>query len=436
MFQNWDTSPPVNNSSFWRSNNINVTTSTISITSHEALKPANVVLNMPTLQGVTMQIECGGKPLEEYSLLVENDNIATCWIPTEAGKNFQIAWQVDKNPSLGSKHGSIHCYIDGRKVIQDSYGPRDRHDYIDGLRSGPTSMRPFQFSALRVTDHEISRLLDQSNFKQIGVISIEIFRLSDKSYKVTRKRAPSDSSDESFPDDDCVVHETCKKFGLHYVSLGESQFMRYRRPGASVTQRDYLDSTPSLTFNFRYMSAGLLQAKGIVPASMKLCRASYRRDIKCEWEQEQETTRWQSTTTNDLKAGQANKKHGGFPRQTRTNANRRYIYLTEWTGKYERTSQIARATTSGCKGKRQYQTGNVAGSASFFTWRNHRLDLKVHYYIPSPLCIRLVTILPCIDVWVMDRFAECVVMFWLIVDALCKDCTLFIVVIIPAAESS
>jgi len=129
-----------------------------------------------------------------------------------------------------------------------------------------------------------------------------------------------------------------------WVSLGESQFMRYQRPGAYETQRDYLDSTPSLTFNFRYMSAGMdieyfdkkerrssllrryAPSKGCCASFNELCRASYRRNIKCEWEQEQETTQWQSTT-NDLKAGQANKKHGGLLRQTRTNANRGYIYL-------------------------------------------------------------------------------------------------------------
>lgn len=44
---------------------------------------------MPALQGCKISIFCDDKPLEEYSLEVLNENTATCWIPSEAGKVSQ-----------------------------------------------------------------------------------------------------------------------------------------------------------------------------------------------------------------------------------------------------------------------------------------------------------------------------------------------------------
>jgi hypothetical protein len=64
--------------------------SLISIRQSTPFDPSHgLVVDMPGLHGFHVQIYCDGHPLKEYSSVVENasdTNVATCWIPTEAGK--------------------------------------------------------------------------------------------------------------------------------------------------------------------------------------------------------------------------------------------------------------------------------------------------------------------------------------------------------------
>ena len=141
---------------------------------------------MPKLRGLSISILCEDKTLDEYATEIENDNVVTCWIPSEAGKVseksspqiymihkiqcFTIHWRVDQDSPLRLSSKGFHCSMDGHVLQRLLFPSNIPKGTIDGVRTGPSSLRPFQFSNMNLTgeySHDPISALAQTQLHQM-----------------------------------------------------------------------------------------------------------------------------------------------------------------------------------------------------------------------------------------------------------------------------
>ncbi|KAF8554455.1 hypothetical protein OG21DRAFT_1064395 [Imleria badia] len=216
---------------------------------------------MLSLYGLSAWIEVEGRELEQYGVEEDYDqNQVTCWIATQADKNFSVVFRDNeayREHSLGSSLRLDGSSINGKHLrLPTRIGcfpnfAGDRTVVQNGQTLSATSLRPFVFSKLELTDED--EYLNQSS-AHLGEIRISIYRVE-----------PVDSS--LFPPGASVsghgkVHERSKKAVTHCVSYGQE----VKTETNYVCRVRYLDGeTPLATFIFKYRDSGLLQANGIIP---------------------------------------------------------------------------------------------------------------------------------------------------------------------------
>ncbi|KAF8550452.1 hypothetical protein OG21DRAFT_1419644 [Imleria badia] len=96
---------------------------------------------MITQREFSAWIVCEGKPLREYLVAVDsNASKVSCWIPSEARKNFSVHWR-----DTGSRaYSCAYISLDGFQVpgrFLTGYGETSR----EGVRTGSHTERPFVF---------------------------------------------------------------------------------------------------------------------------------------------------------------------------------------------------------------------------------------------------------------------------------------------------
>ncbi|RXW18283.1 hypothetical protein EST38_g7562 [Candolleomyces aberdarensis] len=183
---------------------------------------------MPELLGFNFWIEMDGDRREEYGVKYSTGleiQEVVCTVPCEAGKEFQILYDV---PSNCQRNYDLVFQIDGKYVdVWDTFIPRigegkgtRRHypKHIEGQSIGQDlkMIRPFQFTRLRSTDDEKYLLRD---ITQLGDITIEIFTLKRLVY------LPEDAACEpkQRQHGTGIVHETHKKLLKSFVKFGRPQ---------------------------------------------------------------------------------------------------------------------------------------------------------------------------------------------------------------------
>jgi len=186
--------------------------------------------------------------LEQYGLEISADGKqASCWIPSEAGKEFCVEWSDSGGltPTCGYvKVDGVEC---GGRFLRDLRRTTSTsHDHVP---TSSTTCRPFCFSAVEVTDDD--SYLDTLASQNLGEINLSIWRGT--------IGPPSNFVRDAIPEDQ-KIHERSKKALVHCVKFGEEQ--QVTRPFYGSTR---LDQAPVATFTFKYRSVDILRANGIMP---------------------------------------------------------------------------------------------------------------------------------------------------------------------------
>ncbi|KAF7967964.1 hypothetical protein HWV62_18002 [Athelia sp. TMB] len=225
----------------------------------------------------TACVTIDGHELEQYQVVISNDGTkATCWIASEAGKQFTVKWKDSSLQRLEKTSGCVtldgaSC---GSKCIRPGKaGRRDSAERIH-FSTGPTSTRPYMFSHLSLTDQwELSTdddaLLDTEVSSKLGTIKLDIRRVEDGGHYGKFTRGPPEEQ---------IVHEKLKKLATHCVRFGDEV---KRAPKRSVKVK-YIDKIPMFTFLFQYKPLDVLIAEGIAERPAEVSTVKKRKHVKLE----------------------------------------------------------------------------------------------------------------------------------------------------------
>ncbi|KAK7031207.1 hypothetical protein VNI00_013623 [Paramarasmius palmivorus] len=185
--------------------------------------------------------------LQEYDIKVSPEtNTVVCWIASEAGKSYSLHWRNDRFRTSTAGYAYIDGLSCGGKVLEHANVPTTR---MDGITTSPTTMKPFAFSTVNVTDD--INFLSTPDTPEMGEIKITIKNvqvLGNIEFKPVSVPAPK------------TYHETAKKGLNHQTSF---------RDELKVAQINIVKAVPVggpvATFLFKYRPLAMLQATGIAP---------------------------------------------------------------------------------------------------------------------------------------------------------------------------
>ncbi|KAG8910534.1 hypothetical protein FRC01_006276 [Tulasnella sp. 417] len=204
-----------------------------------------------------VSVQVNGQDLPIYQPEYDEDTkTANCWIASEDGQEFTIFVEQDKSLPHSS---TAKVYLDGQKNYLKAavlHKGRKNHKLIAGVRMSPTTRRPFQFASLETTDDDsyLDRPLD---LKAPGTIRVHMHRAL-----VTGR---TKWKPHEIPETVSIVHEKSKKAGGHITQLGKQKTVRHASKAYSTKPYSRSDSSPWVSFEFRYRPAAILQAEGITP---------------------------------------------------------------------------------------------------------------------------------------------------------------------------
>ncbi|KAJ7592541.1 hypothetical protein C8J56DRAFT_1161682 [Mycena floridula] len=204
---------------------------------------------MLQFQDLSAWIQIDGSETKEYGVQVNENGetpTVTCWIVSEAGKQFTINFKP-----LGAPCGGFPC-IDGNQVRGTLAGPAClgtiRGYYID-----TQTIRPFLFSDIDLTDEDL--FLHQNLHPQFGDITLAIYRV-----QVTGMEGAPVPDNIQQPG---KLHERSKKGIVHQI--GAAPAIPYHSKVADVRKL----GPPVVKFVFRYRTMEQLMANEIVPRAKR-----------------------------------------------------------------------------------------------------------------------------------------------------------------------
>ncbi|KAG6814532.1 hypothetical protein H0H92_000058 [Tricholoma furcatifolium] len=228
---------------------------------------------MLTHRGFSAWITVDGKPLPEYLVAVDsNINRTSCWIPSEAGKNFAVHWE-DHGGEIDT---CAYITLDGLVVPGQFLFGKGKASR-QGVRTSPSTERPFVFQTV---DINVGQATSGSSSKDLGMIVLRIKR-------VARVKTQSPNSMLELPPTSLGK----RKNGDHCIGFGqEARTNEQSQTTWSVVpyeQEEQKSARPStyVSFAFRYRSRGtlsllkfieilfsyppdFLETQGIAPESM------------------------------------------------------------------------------------------------------------------------------------------------------------------------
>ncbi|KAI0697499.1 hypothetical protein C8T65DRAFT_662088 [Cerioporus squamosus] len=195
---------------------------------------------------------CEDQRLSEYSVGTSQENTFTCFVPSEAGKEFKIHGKNDYDESI-----ALSIAFDGSKATSLAIDPGKTNERW-GIRTSPAAQCPFQFSELVTVDDDDALQYDDN--ANLGTVRVRVYRM--------RWKSPERSQDRHISAFKATgrVHERSKKAGTHCVALGDPVTVVPRSSRYQSTS-EYIDKSPLVTFVFRYRPLALLQAQEIAPLS-------------------------------------------------------------------------------------------------------------------------------------------------------------------------
>ncbi|RPD66137.1 hypothetical protein L226DRAFT_530260 [Lentinus tigrinus ALCF2SS1-7] len=203
-------------------------------------------------RGYGAYISCDGAELEVYKTKVENDKVISCYIASEAGKEFKVHWVDSKPPS----HLVVEIRMDGRRMGVLSHTKQSSKTSNGGFRIALDAHCPYQFAPLTTTDDDT---LPSAYSEELGTIEVRLRRVRDFIAVPFVPKAQSRPGPAS-------IHERNRKGAgpSHYVSLGKTKEVKAK---STILRPVLIDDKPYVTFHFFYRPREYLEDKGIIPSS-------------------------------------------------------------------------------------------------------------------------------------------------------------------------
>ncbi|KIM87196.1 hypothetical protein PILCRDRAFT_86241 [Piloderma croceum F 1598] len=198
---------------------------------------------MLTHRGFSAWVVSEGEALSEHLISVDaNSHRVQCWIPCEAGKTFSVYWK-----DLGGKVDSCaYIGLDGF-LVPGRFLFGNGIAFRKGVRSGPTTEKPFMFSKVEETDtNSIPEVLNQDS----GMITVKI-------KLVERWTHRPNNEVQDLPS---MQHGKYSVGQLH-IGYGNEKKTWAQCP----TTWHFKPTHTHVTFIFRYRSREFLIAQGIMP---------------------------------------------------------------------------------------------------------------------------------------------------------------------------
>ncbi|KAG1889995.1 hypothetical protein F4604DRAFT_1707879 [Suillus subluteus] len=205
--------------------------------------------------GFSASVFIDDKPLPEYKIVesrTEEENRMTCWIPSEAGKKFEIRGEILEPQYPGIK---VFAFVDGRECPSWVVHPPWTGTLEYNCISNETTRRELMFKKIELTDDD-SMLNNYSG--DIGQI---VMKLERGTYTKVRKAKLAGSSGHNLDVHEDKVHERLKKGRDHQVGFCEEVPDQEEQ----TTYISDLDECPVTVFIFNYTSLDNLRAMNIVP---------------------------------------------------------------------------------------------------------------------------------------------------------------------------
>ncbi|GEM06187.1 hypothetical protein Rt10032_c01g0204 [Rhodotorula toruloides] len=184
------------------------------------------------------------KPVEVYKV-EHKDKKSTCYIEAVEGKEFKV--QLTKGSSSATDYAA-YLQLDGSDAKAFSIERSEsRPAMFNGKRVSPTSIRPYKFAKIALTDDSDIATKDESVIKNLGTISIEIYRTAIRGSSVRRTDYKVDAKQH-------IVDERSKKATMsHSTSYGEAKYHPASRKRVNFKWIDPRRS-PYHTLSFKYRS--------------------------------------------------------------------------------------------------------------------------------------------------------------------------------------
>ncbi|KIK55449.1 hypothetical protein GYMLUDRAFT_840525 [Collybiopsis luxurians FD-317 M1] len=199
---------------------------------------------MPVFKSFSASIVVDGKPLDEYNIETSNRDdgvtIVACWIPSEAGKNYQVHWSDTRLKHAIDGQVYVDGHFCGGRVLQR----KDKFARKKGLRDSPTSVKLFQFSPLSMTENDEASMIEMPH--TIGQIELHI-----QYWHVSRSGKTKLPSARPLPVQQ-IFSEKAKKGIDHQTSFSETVYdtrPKHTRIGKPIGEC-------FLQFHFRYRPLG------------------------------------------------------------------------------------------------------------------------------------------------------------------------------------
>ncbi|KAJ3843923.1 hypothetical protein F5878DRAFT_603367 [Lentinula raphanica] len=192
----------------------------------------------------TAWIEVEGSELPLFDVKV-NGREVSCWIPSEAGKNFIVKCAT-------GKRGSSICgdvYMDGKLFMGIAMPAGVPQTFtFSGVLTSATTQQPFVFTNLVLTDDD--HYLNEAS-AGLGDIKLVLSHVTLGGWSSQATYAKCNTISK--------IHEKSKKATGHKVDLGDEQSIPHTSK-LNATRHDVI-----VNFVFKYRPLDMLRANGIAP---------------------------------------------------------------------------------------------------------------------------------------------------------------------------
>ncbi|KAG2146087.1 uncharacterized protein EDB93DRAFT_1086682 [Suillus bovinus] len=218
-------------------------------------------------------ISVDGQPLETYAVETSlATNEVTCWIPSEAGKEFSVHCQNTSAPGLNTIGAFV--YIDGQGChgsLFERWNVNHTVEFSHAFVSDRIT-KSFVFSNVQLTGISARCLVidsvphcyaDEDEFvdassANLGQIQVRVCKVTvGEYYNPAQNQLQTEHK----------VHERSKKAVTHCVGLGEETIIPQ-----TMLRKTQSIGQPLAKFTFKYRDRNLLKANGIIPGPAPLKR--------------------------------------------------------------------------------------------------------------------------------------------------------------------
>ncbi|KAG0708136.1 hypothetical protein DFH29DRAFT_521397, partial [Suillus ampliporus] len=240
---------------------LNVSILRVSSKSHYLQYCCLIFLYIIILGDFSAGVFIDNKELPEYDVIIsatDSENRTTCWIPSEAGKKFEVRGEIIAPQSSGIISSVT---VDGVCTSPHILVPRWIGTIEFTCLNNVHISRDLMFSNIELTDDD--SMLDDENSDEIGQIVLEV--QTGKCRKASKAQVGKfdKANNHTLRVGEGKVHERSKKARAHRVAFGEEVPCEDEPLYYNFTP----DNSPATVFVFKYTRLDILQAMGVAPSA-------------------------------------------------------------------------------------------------------------------------------------------------------------------------